>query len=517
MLLHTAFLDTCARVPERTALIDAGERYTYAELARAVERLGVALQERGVSKGDRVAIFLENSAAAVIAVYAALRIGAIFMVVNSQTKAEKLAYTLNDAGARCLITQHSLARVYAAALARTPTVSTCIVAGGAPADSPNLNIAMRAFADIVNADSAIPPVAEPELIDQDLAALIYTSGSTGEPKGVMLSHLNMVAACTSVISYLELLPTDVIFCALPLSFGYGLYQVLMAFRVGGSVVLERSFAFPVKILEQIANTGVTVFPGVPTMFNQILNLRDVDQFDLRALRVVTNAAAALTLDQIARIRSRFPQAKFFSMYGLTECKRVSFLPPEQLDVRPDSVGRGMPNQECWLVGENGERLANGSTGELVVRGSHVMRGYWGKPEATDERLKPGPLPGERILHTGDIFRTDAEGYLYFVGRKDDIIKSRGEKVSPKEVESVLYSLEGVREAAVIGVADPILGEAIKACIALAPGYAYSEKEIIGFCQAKLENFMVPKFVQFFEALPKTHTGKIQRLRLREQN
>jgi long-chain acyl-CoA synthetase len=253
-----------------------------------------------------------------------------------------------------------------------------------------------------------------------------------------------------------------------------------------------------------------VLPGVPTVFSMLLNLSTLPTFDLRALRMVTNTAAALSEAQIGEIRRAFPQATLFSMYGLTECKRVSYLPPEQLDIRPMSVGRGMPNEEVWLADENGRRLPNGGVGELVVRGSNVMRGYWRKPVETAERLKPGALPGEMYLYTGDIFRTDSEGWLYFVGRKDDIIKSRGEKVSPREVENILYSIDGVLEAAVIGVHDPVLGQAVKAFVVLKQGYSYSDRDIIRQCLARLESFMAPKYVTFVDALPRTDTGKISK-------
>jgi acyl-CoA synthetase (AMP-forming)/AMP-acid ligase II len=228
------------------------------------------------------------------------------------------------------------------------------------------------------------------------------------------------------------------------------------------------------------------------------------------LRLLTNTAAALSERHIGELRALFPWARLFSMYGLTECKRVTYLPPEQLDVRPTSVGRGMPNEEVWLVDEDGRRLPNGSTGELVIRGSHVMRGYWNKPAETAERLKPGPYPGEMVLYSGDVFRTDAEGYLYFLARKDDMIKSRGEKVSPREVENALYGLPGVAEVAVVGVPDPVLGEAVKAFIALQPGYRYTQKEVIRHSLSKLESFMAPKYVEFRETLPKTETGKIKK-------
>ena len=255
---------------------------------------------------------------------------------------------------------------------------------------------------------------------------------------------------------------------------------------------------------------VTVLPGVPTIFTLLMNIKTLSQYDLKALRMITNTAAALSDEHIRQLRGLFPQATLFSMYGLTECKRVTYLPPDQLDIRPTSVGRGMPNEEVWLVDDQGQRLPNGSTGELVIRGSNVMRGYWEKPDETAKRLKPGPNPGEMVLYSGDIFRTDDEGFLYFCARKDDIIKSRGEKVSPREVENVLYGMPGVLEAAVVGVPDAVLGQAIKAFVVLKSGHSLSEKEVIKHCATKLENFMAPKYVEFVDSLPKTDTGKIKK-------
>jgi acyl-CoA synthetase (AMP-forming)/AMP-acid ligase II len=287
----------------------------------------------------------------------------------------------------------------------------------------------------------------------------------------------------------------------------------MSFRVGATLVLERSFAFPVKVLEVMARERVTIFPGVPTVFALLMDLTVLRDFDLASLRLITNTAAALPEDHIRRLRALFPHATLYSMYGLTECKRVTFLPPEELDARPTSVGRGMPNEEVWLVDESGKRLPNGRTGELVIRGSNVMRGYWEKPRETAERLRPGPLPGEMLLYSGDLFRTDAEGWLYFVARKDDIIKSRGEKVSPREVENAICALEGVREACVVGVPDPVLGEAVKAFVVLREGHSLTERDVVRHCLGHLENFMAPKHVEFVAELPKTDTGKVKRAAL----
>jgi long-chain acyl-CoA synthetase len=502
MLVSEFLTATARRLPDTPALISNGRPTPYAEVARKATALAATLQIRGVRRGDRVAIFMDNGDEAVIAIWAALLAGAVMMPINPLTRMEKLDYLLRDSQASALISHMSLREHWGPAVAANRCVHTVIACGDVGAGN-----------GVVSYDAAITCTAEltdAQLIDQDLAAIIYTSGSTGEAKGVMLTHLNMVSAARSISSYLGLVESDIILCASPLAFDYGLYQVLMAFKVGASVVLELSFAFPVRVVEVMERERVTVLPGVPTMFSMLMNIKSIGDYDLRSLRLLTNTAAALSERHIRELRACFPTARLFSMYGLTECKRVTYLPPDQLDVRPTSVGRGMPNEEVWLVDEDGRRLPNGSTGELVIRGSHVMRGYWNKPAETAERLRPGTYPGETVLYSGDLFRTDAEGYLYFVARKDDIIKSRGEKVSPREVENALYGLPGVEEAAVVGVPDPVLGEAVKAFIALRPGYRYTDKEVIRHCLGKLETFMAPKYVEFREALPKTDTGKIKK-------
>ena len=240
---------------------------------------------------------------------------------------------------------------------------------------------------------------------------------------------------------------------------------------------------------------------------------DVSRYDLSSLRYLTNTAAALPPSHIAKIRSMFPGVRFYSMYGLTETKRTLYLPPDELDRRPGSVGIPIPGTEAWLEDENGHRLGPGQTGELVVRGRHVMRGYWGHEEATRQRFRPGALPGERLCYTGDLFSMDQDGFFYFVARSDDIIKSRGEKVAPKEVENILYSLHGVQEAAVVGVPDPLLGQAIKAFV-VTEDADLTEVQILAHCRTQLEDFMVPKEVVLCKELPKTSSGKIDKRTLR---
>jgi acyl-CoA synthetase (AMP-forming)/AMP-acid ligase II len=348
----------------------------------------------------------------------------------------------------------------------------------------------------------------------DLAALIYTSGTTGLPKGVMLSHLNMTSAWGSVQQYLRLRESDVIGLALPPVYSYGLYNLLMGLGLGATVVIERQAAFPLRVAQTLEREQVSVLPGVPTLYAALLGVAGLERMDFSALRLLTNAAAALPEAHVRRLRAAWPQAQLFLLYGLTECKRASYLPPELVDARPDSVGRGMPNQEHWLVDDEGRRLPNGSTGELVVSGRHVMQGYWERPEETAQRLRDGALPGQRVLHTGDLFRSDADGFLSFVARRDDIIKTRGEKVSPREVENAIYGLPGVTGCAVVGVADAQLGQAVKAYVTLAEGSTLTGREIIRHCLARLESHMAPQAVEIVDELPRTESGKIRHASLR---
>jgi amino acid adenylation domain-containing protein len=494
-LLGDYLTESALRLPDKVALVCDGRRLTYAELERQSNALAHALERRGVQRGERVMIFAGNSPEAVVAFWAVLKANAVVSIINPLTKADKLAYLLNDCAASALIAERSLVAVFAPAVPQAPALRATFMLGEA----------------LDGADSARAPARRS--IDEDLAALIYTSGSTGEPKGVMLSHRNMRAAASSVGAYLEIAEDEVILGVLPLAFDYGLYQMIMAFAAGARLVLERSFAFPAKVLQRAVAEGVTGFPGVPTLFATLGEMASLADYDFSGVRYVTNTAAALHPSHIGTLRRVFPNARIYSMYGLTECKRCTYLPPQDLERKPGSVGIAIPNTELWIVDEHDRRLGANQVGELVIRGATVMRGYWGKPEETARRLRPGPLPGERVLYTGDYCRLDEEGSLYFVGRMDDIIKSRGEKVAPKEVEDALLGIPGVKEAAVIGVPDPLLGQAVKAFVTPARGARLEEREVRSACQRKLESFMVPKHIVVLPELPKGDTGKINKARL----
>jgi long-chain acyl-CoA synthetase len=501
-------LTEAARVfPNKRAIATRERSITYRELRDEARSFARALRQAGVERGDRVVIYLDNSVELIVAAFGSWYADAVFSIVNATTKADKLKFILDNCRAAAVVTDEKLLAQAKPAIDDAASVKTTFVVGQTE-DAGSL----RSYdAALKLSPEPLPPLG----ISFDLAMIIYTSGSTGFPKGVMMTHDNVQAAASSVSTYLELQDSDIVLSVLPLSFDYGLYQVLMSVMKQATLLVEKSFAFPAPVLRRLREENVTGFPLVPTIAAMLVQMKDLSPQDLASVRFITNTAAALPKEHIFKLIELFPNAKVFSMYGMTESKRCTYLPPEELKNRPTSVGKAIPNTEVYLVDEDGNRLPNGSTGELVVRGSHVMQGYWENPEATAKRLKPGPHPWEQVLHTGDIFRSDEDGFLYFVSRMDDIIKSRGEKVSPKEVEAAIYSLEGVSEVAVIGVPDEVFGSAIKAFVVPVPGATLTAQQVLKHAASKLENFMVPKYVEFRESLPKTSTGKVSKKMLAE--
>jgi amino acid adenylation domain-containing protein len=509
-LLHDSLLAraTDPAFADKPVVVVEGQPYRYAQLLDSAQRLAGALVTRGVARGDRVAVYMDNSWPCVVSIFAVLLAGGVFMLINPQTKSDKLGFILDDSGARLLLTDGHLAQEFVPLFGHGLSPGQLISSGDLPDGH-----GITAFDAAIQAMPLSTPAAT---IPLDLAALIYTSGSTGTPKGVMQTHQSMVFACGSLIEYLRLDARDTLLCALPLAFDYGLYQLLMTVRLGATLVLERSFTYPAQVFARMAEFGVTVFPGVPTIFAMLLSAHRREPLCFPGVTRVTNTAAALADDAATRLREIFPAALIYKMYGLTECKRVSYLEPELAESKPGSVGKAIPGTEVYLLCADGRPTPPGETGTLYVRGPHVMRGYWNRPELSAHMLRPGPLPGEKVLCTQDQFRMDAEGFLYFVGRSDDIIKTRGEKVSPVEVENAMHAIDGIREVAVVGIDDELLGQAIRAYVVLEPGVVLSGGQIRAQCIKRLENFMVPQQIVLCADLPRTATGKVSKKALLEQ-
>ncbi|MGD8415116.1 MAG: AMP-binding protein [Candidatus Latescibacterota bacterium] len=510
MLVHNFIERSARRFPDKEALVAGDKRLTWAELDQAANRFAHALLNSGVEYGDRVAVLMDNTAEAITSIWGILKAGGTFLVINPTTKTRKVSYILNNCRASAIAIQDTRLKTAGEAIVDSPSLKSVFVTGNKPVPEKLASASRPAFSRWDAAVGPQPPTPpENPAIDIDLAALIYTSGTTGNPKGVMLTHRNVVSASTSITTYLENVEDDIILSALPISFDYGLYQALMAAQFGGTLVLEKSFTYPYAIIELLKKEKATGFPIVPTMSAILLQMTELHPEEFDHVRYLSNTAAALPEKHIRGLQKIFRKADVYSMYGLTECKRVSYLPPKDLDRKPTSVGKGMPNEQVYLVDDNDEIIREpGVVGELVVRGGNVMQGYWELPEETSKMLKPGVNPWEKVLYTGDLFKQDEDGYLYFISRKDDIIKSRGEKVSPKEVEAVLYELDDVVESAVVGVADAVLGESIKAYVVARKDSEITEKEILAHCRRNLEDFMVPQHVEMVESLPKTSSGKI---------
>jgi long-chain acyl-CoA synthetase len=508
-LMHHAFERTALSRPDHTAVVAGEQRVTFASLSRQARQLAGLLQRLRVQQGDRVIVALDAGPAFATACFATWMVGAVFVPLQPTAKPKRKAQVLADSGASALVVRaHDVQAWRAACSGKVGQVRAQIAVGDPVAGS--MAMGWCSWTDDLAPDDNVQSACTAS----DLAALLYTSGSTGEPKGVMLTHANMTAAWDAVQTYLQIRPDDVIGLALSPCHSYGLYNLLMGLGIGATVMVENQAAFPLKVLQTFQREQVTVFPAVPTLLARLLDCGEGVDRSLPALRIVTNAAAPLSITQQSQVRERWPQARLFLMYGLTECKRASYLDPADLDARPGSVGRGIPNQVHWLVDEDGNHLPDGSLGELVVSGPHVMQGYWQRPEATAQRLRPDRETGRLALHTGDVFRSDAQGFLYFVGRNDDLFKSSGEKVAPRQVEETIHQLPQVATCAVIGVPDPGLGQAIKAFVVLKSNATLTSQDLVRHCRERLEAHLVPKHIEFREALPHTDSGKIRHAQLR---
>jgi len=513
VLVHEWLDRSAKRFAGKDALVCGDDRCTYGALGTRSETLAAGLQSMGVERGGRVVVFLDNSIETVVSMYGILKAGGVFVIVNGGMKAPKLAHILRDSGAAVMIAHTGKARVVEAAVQASGWDVQLVWIGkeaAMPAGVETRTVPWESLQAGGTATGENLQRNRPRCIDADLAALIYTSGSTGEPKGVMSTHHNVVSAARSIIQYIGNREDDIILDVLPLSFDYGLYQVIMSVMFGGTVVIEKSFIYLHAVLQRLAKERVTGLPIVPTVAALLLRLENIDEYDFSSLRYMTNTGAALPAHHIRQLRRIFPHLTIFSMFGLTECKRVCYLPPEHIDAKPGSVGRAMPNCEVFVVDGEGNEVAPGETGELVVRGANVMQGYWNSPGQTAAAYEAGDYPEDRRLRSGDRVRIDEEGFLYFLGREDDMIKSKGERISPREIEDTVCALESVSEAAVIGVPDEVLGQAVKLFVVPTPGGDVSVNDLLKYCKDQMESFVVPKFVEIREKLPHTPNGKVDK-------
>jgi acyl-CoA ligase (AMP-forming) (exosortase A-associated) len=436
--------------------------------------------------------------------------GCVFVPVNPLLKPEQVAHILADCNVRVLVTSNERLAALVPVLARCPDLRTVLATGLAGTHGLPAGVELTGWEAALAAAAEQHTEAAPRRIDADVAAILYTSGSTGKPKGVVLSHRNMVAGAHSVASYLELTPEDRLLSVLPLSFDYGLSQLTCAFLTGASVVLMNHL-FAKDIVGAVRNEGITGLAAVPPLWTQLARLPWPAEC---SLRYITNSGGAMPGATLSALRAALPRARVFLMYGLTEAFRSTYLPPEELERRPDSIGRAIPNAEVMVVRPDGTPCAAGEPGELVHRGALVSLGYWNDPAKTAERFKPAPgqdpaLPlTEMAVWSGDTVRRDEEGFLYFVGRTDDLIKVSGYRISPTEVEEMVYATGLVEEAVAFGVPHPELGQSV---VLLAVAHDTSVAALLKECPRRMPAYMVPAHIALrSDAFPRNPNGKIDR-------
>jgi acyl-CoA ligase (AMP-forming) (exosortase A-associated) len=512
VLLHELILASASRSPDSLSLTYGASSLSYAQLADQIEAFAQNLVARGLRRGERVAIFLEKRFEFVIAAFGATAAGAVFVPVNPLLKGAQVAYILRDCNVRVLVTSSDRFRDLAESLAECADLAHVVLVGAADGGDPApASVAVHPWGAMQDRGAT----ALHRVVDLDLAAILYTSGSTGKPKGVVLSHRNMVAGAKSVAQYLENEPGDTLLAALPLSFDAGFSQLTTAFHAGARTVLL-NYLLPKDVLNAMARERVTGLTAVPPLWIQLTQQRWPESIGSH-LRYFANTGGRMPFETLKAIRAQVPQAKPYLMYGLTEAFRATYLPPSEVDRRPDSIGKAIPNSEILVLREDGSECAADEPGELVQRGALVALGYWNDDERTRERFRP--LPGresglmlpEVAVFSGDTVRRDAEGFLYFIGRRDEMIKTSGYRVSPTEVEEAIYAIIGVGECAAFGIPHPSLGQSIVVVVTPKPGATLEAEALAAACREKLPLYMQPSRFDLREGpLPRNPNGKIDR-------
>lgn len=498
-LLHNMVL----KVPDAEAIIYGDARITYKQLWSTSLSVSRLLSENGHQKQDRIAILLDNSPEYVATYYGAQAAGGIAVGLNTAAKARDLENWIKHSGATWLFANASHTELPNILQACDKDIKIVLVGEN---DAIQTEFSWN---DIVNSIGK-----EFEQFDitntNDPATIIYTSGTTGNPKGVTLSHKNLVTNIESILAYLKLTEHDRILNVLPFYYTYGNSILHTHLAVGGSIVIENSMMYPHRVIEKMVSEKVTGFSGVPSTFALLLGRTNLREYDLSSVRYMTQAGGPMPPANIQKLLEEVPHIKFFVMYGQTEASaRLTYLPPDKIFEKLGSVGIPIPGVKIEIHDKHDNVVNEGVTGEICAHGENIMLGYWDDPENTKEVIKNG------WLHTGDLGHLDSDGFIYIDGRSSDMIKSGANRISPKEIEEVIAELEEVLEVAVVGIPDNILGQIIKAVIVLRPGEILETKDVKAYCKKNLADYKVPKLIEFIDTIPKTASGKIQRFKLQE--
>ena len=516
-LIHELLLHSAEKAPQRPALAYQNLRLDYAALAGQVERACAGLMRLGLRRSARVGVYLEKRPETVVALFGAAAAGAVFVPVNPLLKPEQVAYILKDCNVSILVTSAERLELLAPALRDCPDLSAVVVVGAKPGESID-KLCLVEWDQVLGAGERTPGH---RVIDTDMAAILYTSGSTGKPKGVVLSHRNMVAGARSVAQYLENDSNDRILAALPLSFDAGFSQLTTAFHAGASVTLI-NYLLPRDVVAAVGEHQITGLTAVPPLWIQLAQLKWPQQAGA-SLRYIANTGGRMPKATLDALRAALPRTLVYLMYGLTESFRSTYLPPAEIDRRPDSIGKAIPNAEILVVRPDGTPCDANEPGELIHRGALVSLGYWNDPEKTAERFRP--LPGqakglvmpEIAVWSGDTVRRDEEGFIYFIGRRDEMIKTSGYRVSPTEVEEAVYGTGLVGEVAALGIEHPVLGQAVVLVATSPANSALDPAAVIARCRERLPAFMVPaRIIERKGSLPRNPNGKIDRKLLAQE-
>jgi len=514
-LLHELISQATARSDGRSALVHDKSSLAYGELQDQLVQFSSGLMALGTQRGERVAIYLEKRFETVIASFGAPAAGAVFVPLNPLLKPEQVCYIIRDCNVRVLITSRERLALLANTLTQCHDLRHVVVLNSPEPLPTSGPISYSSWSDLLEG----PQKPGHRVIDTDVAGILYTSGSTGKPKGVVLSHRNMVAGAKSVASYLDNNADDTLLAALPLSFDAGFSQLTTAFHVGARVVLL-NYLLPRDVIKAIEREKVTGLTAVPPLYIQLAQLNWPESITDH-LRYFANTGGRMPRETLATLRRQLPKTRPFLMYGLTEAFRSTYLPPAEVDRRPDSIGKAIPNAEILVLREDGSPCAPHEPGELVHRGALVGMGYWNDPEKTAERYKPLPVnaPGreaglvlpEIAVFSGDTVRMDEDGFLYFIGRRDEMMKTSGYRVSPTEVEEILYATRMVGECVAFGVDHDTLGQAIQVIVTPPAGNSIDTAALLAECRMRMPAYMVPAGIAVREGpLPRNPNGKIDR-------
>ena len=513
VLLHELITHAAETTPDAEAIVFQKQALIYSRLAQTLGLATGGFLHLGLGRHERVAVYLDKRPETVVSMFATTAAGGAFVPVNPLLKPEQVAHILRDCNARILVTSTERLQLLLDILPTCHDLRAIVVTRGTH-PLPQVSIPCITWEELLVVSNAPTPH---RIIDGDMAAILYTSGSTGKPKGVVLSHRNMVSGAKSVALYLENRASDRILTVLPFSFDYGLSQLTTAFWKGACAVLL-NYLMPRDVLVAVERERITGLAAVPPLWIQLAQL-DWPERVTSHLRYITSSGGAMPSAVVKSLRAKLPKTKIFLMYGLTEAFRSTYLPPEELDRRPDSIGKAIPNAEILVVREDGSPAAPGEAGELVHRGALVAMGYWNDPQKTAERFRPAPclLPGipfpEIAVWSGDTVRMDDEGFMYFIARKDDMIKTSSYRVSPTEIEEVIYSTGVVSEAVALGVPHPTLGQAIVLLATPRANQTLDDEFLLAECKRRLPAFMVPAMIKAMNSLPRNPNGKIDRKKL----